>query len=65
MEIMERGEEDKDPGLTCEDCGQAQDSQSHCLICPAWIEARDRLDLEDINDAEDLDIYCDPDFTGD
>ena len=23
---LERGEEDKDPGLTCEDCGQAQDS---------------------------------------
>ena len=47
---LERGEEDKDPGLKCEDCGQSPDSQSHCLICPAWLEARDRLDLEDIND---------------
>ena len=47
---LDRGEEDKDPGLNCEDCSQFQDSQSHCMICPAWTEARDRLDLEDMND---------------
>ena len=47
---LDRGEEDKDLGLKCEDCSQFQDSQSHCMICPAWTEARDRLDLEDMND---------------
>ena len=40
-----RGQEDKDPGLRCGDCGQSRDSQSHCLVCPAWLEARERLDL--------------------
>ena len=32
-----------DPGLQCGDCGQDRDSQSHCLVFPAWAEARDRL----------------------
>ena len=45
-----RGEEDRDPGLLCGDCGEARDSQSHCLLCPAWQEARERLDLACIGD---------------
>ena len=45
-----RGEEDRDPGLLCGDCGESRDSQSHCLLCPAWQEARDRLDLSCISD---------------
>ena len=45
-----RGEEDRDPGLLSSDCGQSRDSQSHCLICPAWQEARERLDLSCIGD---------------
>ena len=45
-----RGEEDRDPGLLCSDCGQSRDSQSHCLTCPAWQEARERLDLSCIGD---------------
>ena len=45
-----RGEEDRDPGLLCGDCGLASDSQSHCLTCPAWAEDRDRLDLSCIED---------------
>ena len=42
---LERGEEDRDPGLRCGDCGQSRDTQSHCVVCPAWAAARDRLDL--------------------
>ena len=44
------GEEDRDPGLLCGDCGESRDSQSHCLLCPAWQEARERLDLDCIGD---------------
>ena len=47
---LARGEEDRDPGLQCGDCGQSRDTQSHCLVCPAWAEARDRLDLSCIGD---------------
>ena len=47
---MARGEEDRDPGPQCGDCGQDRDTQSHCLVCPAWEEDRDRLDLSDIED---------------
>ena len=47
---LDRGQEDMDPGLQCGDCGQDRDSQSHCLVCPAWAEARDRLDLSCIGD---------------
>ena len=47
---LDRGEEDRDPGLQCSDCGQFWDSQSHCLVCPAWAEARERLDLSCIGD---------------
>ena len=42
---LDRVEEDKDPGLQCGDCGQSRDTQSHCMVCPAWAEARQRLDL--------------------
>ena len=42
---LDRGEEDRDPGLQYGDCGQSLISQSHCLVCPAWTEARGRLDL--------------------
>ena len=49
-----RGQEDRDLGLRCGDCGQSRDSQSHCLICPAWMKARERLDLSCI---EDVVIY--------
>ena len=48
------GQEDRDPGLRCGDCGHSRDSQSHCLVCPAWLEARERLDLSCI---EDVVIY--------
>ena len=51
---LSRGQEDRDPGLRCSDCGQSRDSQSHCLVCPAWLEARERLDLLCI---EDVVIY--------
>ena len=47
---LDKGEEDSDPGLQCGDCGQDRDTQSHCLVCPAWAEARDRLDLSCIAD---------------
>ena len=47
---LNRGEEDRDPGLQCGDCGQSRDTQSHCLVCPAWVEARDRLNLSCIED---------------
>ena len=47
---LDKGEEDRDPGLQCGDCGQSRDTQSHCLVCPAWAEARDRLDLSCIGD---------------
>ena len=42
---LDRVEEDKDPGLQCGDCGQSRDTQSHCMVCSAWAEARQRLDL--------------------
>ena len=45
-----RGEEDRDPGLLCGDCGESRDSQSHCLLCPAWQETRQGLDLDCIGD---------------
>ena len=48
------GEEDRDPGLLCGDCGQSRDSQSHRLVCPAWQKDRERLDLACI---EDVVIY--------
>ena len=38
---LERGEEDRDPGLVCGDCG---------LTCPSWAEDRERLDLSCIED---------------
>ena len=42
-----RGEEDRDPALACGDCGQSRDSQSHCLVCPAWQEGeKERKDQE-------------------
>ena len=47
---LARGEEDMDPGLQCEDCGQSGDSQSHCLVCPTWAQDRDGLDLTVIDD---------------
>ena len=47
---LPRGQEDRDPGLLCGDCGQDRDSQIHCLDCPAWAEARDRLDLHCMED---------------
>ena len=47
---LARGEEDRDPGLQCGDCGQDRDTQSHCLVCPVWAAARDILDLSDIED---------------
>ena len=47
---LDRGEADRDPGLQCGDCGQSRDSQSHCMVCPAWAEARERLNLACIGD---------------
>ena len=42
--------EDSDPGVVCSDCGQSRDTQSKCLVCPAWEEDRDRLELSCIED---------------
>ena len=50
LRTLERGEEDRDSGHLCGDCGLTRDTQSHCLSCPAWYEDRDRLDLECIED---------------
>ena len=40
----ERGQEDEDPGLRCQECQDepppARDSQVHCLVCPAWAHLR-------------------------
>ena len=47
---LDRGDKDRDPGLVCSDCGQSRDTQSHFLVCPAWEEDRDRLDLSCIKD---------------
>ena len=38
------------PGLKCGHCGQDRDTQSHCMVCPAWTQARDRLEFSDIDD---------------
>ena len=51
---LPRGEEDEDPGLQCEDCEGARDTQAHCLECPAWEEAREDLNL---TFAEDMVLY--------
>ena len=41
---LERGQEEEDPGLQCQDCQDspppARDSQVHCLVCPAWTHLR-------------------------
>ena len=47
---LSRGQKDRDPGLRCGDCGQSRDYQSHCLVCPAWLDTRERLDLTCIGD---------------
>ena len=49
-QTLARGEEDRNPGLQCGDCGQARDTQSHCMVRPAWAQARERLDFSDIVD---------------
>ena len=48
----ERGQEDSDPGLQCNDCltPHTRDTQAHCLTCPAWEQLRTGLDLTDIED---------------
>ena len=45
-----RGEEDTDPGLQCPDCSGARDTQAHCMVCPAWEEAREGLSLTFMED---------------
>ena len=58
---MERGHEEEDPGLRCKDCMDksppARDSQVHCLVCPAWSDLREDLDLTDVRCIEDMVIY--------
>ena len=44
--------ESRDPGLQCGDCKQFPDNQSHCLVCPACTDDKDRLDLTFIEDIE-------------
>ena len=43
---LARGEEDRDPGLQCRDCVQDRDSQSHCMVCHALIEAKGQIGLQ-------------------
>ena len=41
----------KENGLICSYCDEGQVmSQSHCLVCPAWAEQREGLDLTSIVD---------------
>ena len=50
---LERGEEERDPGLQCIYCKStehARDSQAHCLRCPAWSDLRTDLDLTFMED---------------
>ena len=49
--LLDRGEEDRDPGLICSDCDtvKARDSQAHCVICPTWGYLRINLDMENID----------------
>ena len=58
---MERGQEEDDPGLRCQECQDeppaARDSQVHCLICPAWTHLREDLDLTDIRCIDDMVTY--------
>ena len=58
---MNRGEEEYDPGLRCQDCqdkpSPARDSQVHCLICPAWSHLREDLDITDVICVEDMVVY--------
>ena len=64
---MERGQEEDDPGLRCQDCMDSQDSQDkpppardsqvHCLVCPAWTHLREDLDITDVRSIEDMVIY--------
>ena len=38
-------------GLICKYCSSGEVlSQSHCLVCPAWHELREGLDLKQIKD---------------
>ena len=45
---MERGQEEDDPGLRCQEC------RVHCLVCPAWTYLREDLDLTDIRCMDDM-----------
>ena len=50
---LERGEEDRDPGLVCDYCDvmpSSRDSQAHCLQCSAWQDLRTDLDLTFMED---------------
>ena len=38
-------------GLQCKYCNQGEiSSQSHCMVCPAWLPCREGLDLTNILD---------------
>ena len=58
---MEKGQEEDDPGLVCQDCQDesppARDSQVHCLVCPAWSHFREDLDMTDVRCLEDMVKY--------
>ena len=58
---MDRGQEEYDPGLRCQDCKDdsppARDSQVHCLVCPAWSHLREDLDMTDVRSIDDMVIY--------
>ena len=51
---MERGHEEEDPWLSCQDC---KDSQVHCLVCPAGAHLREDLDMSDIRFIDDMVKY--------
>ena len=58
---MDKGQEEDDPGLRCRDCQDesppARDSQVHCLVCPAWSNLREGLDVTDVRCLDDMVIY--------
>ena len=55
---MDRGMEEEDPGLRCQDCKDkpppARESQVHCLVCSVWAHLREDLDMSNIRCIYDM-----------
>ena len=58
---MDKGQEEDDPGLRCRNCQDesphARDSQIHCMVCPAWSNLREGLDVTNVRCLDDMVIY--------